>query len=242
MGLYKLVRSKGYKNFMAKLYGIGAAVVILGALFKILHLPGANVMLMAGMCTESIIFLFSAFEPLHVEYNWALVYPELAIGTEEETEKKSRKEKKQLAQGTPTQQLDRMLEEAKIGPELIESLANGMRNLGDNAKKISGVVDAAAVTDSYVSNLTKAGESVRNLSLQYEKTTAALVGQESTYNNISDNYKLMEKSVAAYADTLNASLENTLKYKAEVDKLTKKVEQISGIYGNMLAAMGGNNK
>ena len=78
--LNNLVRTKGWKNFMAKLYGWGASVVILGALFKILHLPGANIMLMLGMCTESIIFFFSAFEPTHVEFNWALVYPELATG------------------------------------------------------------------------------------------------------------------------------------------------------------------
>ena len=135
MGLYNLVRSKGYKNFMAKLYGIGAAVVILGALFKILHLQGANIMLIAGMGTEAIIFIFSAFEPLHVEYNWALVYPELAIGNEEELKPVTKKAKKEAPTGTVTQQLDKMLEEAKIGPELIESLATGMRNLSENAKK-----------------------------------------------------------------------------------------------------------
>ena len=71
--LDNLVRSKGYKNFMAKLYGIGAAVVILGAMFKIMHWPGADLMIVVGMSTEAIIFLFSAIEPLHVEYDWSLV-------------------------------------------------------------------------------------------------------------------------------------------------------------------------
>src|SRR5574344_892573 len=137
MGLDKLVRSKGYKNFMAKLYGIGAAFVILGALFKILHLPGANYMLMAGMGTESIIFFFSAFEPLHVEYNWALVYPELAMGSDDEGKSKEKKK-----QGTLSQQLDNALLEAKIGPELLDSLAIGMKNLSENAKQLSGMSDA----------------------------------------------------------------------------------------------------
>ena len=91
----RLVRTNGYKNFMAKLYGWGAAVVICGALFKILHWPGANIMLMVGMFTETIIFFFSAFEPLHVEYNWALVYPELAIA--EEPAEPTKREKKKLA-------------------------------------------------------------------------------------------------------------------------------------------------
>ena len=112
MGLYKFVRSKGYKNFMTKLYGWGASIVILGALFKIQHYPGAGLMLMLGMGTEAIIFFFSAFEPLHVEYNWALVYPELALGEDEEASKEGKKaDKKKALTGTPTQQLDQMLTE-----------------------------------------------------------------------------------------------------------------------------------
>ena len=146
MGLYKFVRSKGYKNFMTKLYGWGASLVILGALFKIQHYPGAGVMLMLGMCTEAIIFFFSAFEPLHVDYNWALVYPELALGEDEEVGNEGKKaDKKKALAGTPTQQLDQMLTEAKIGPELIESLASGMRNLSDNAHKLAGAADATAL-------------------------------------------------------------------------------------------------
>lgn len=239
MGLYNLVRSKGYKNFMAKLYGIGAAVVILGALFKILHLPGANIMLIAGMGTEAIIFVFSAFEPLHVEYNWALVYPELAIGNEEELKPVTKKAKKEAPTGTVTQQLDKMLEEAKIGPELIESLATGMRNLSENAKKISGTADAAAATDGYIANLTKAGEKAKDLSIQYEKTTNALMSQQQTSDVIASSTKQMEQTVKAYAESLNASLQNTMKYQEEVNKLTQSVQKISSIYGNMLAAMSG---
>lgn len=239
MGLYNLVRSKGYKNFMAKLYGIGAAVVILGALFKILHLQGANFMLIAGMGTEAIIFIFSAFEPLHVEYNWALVYPELAIGNEEELKPVTKKTKKEAPTGTVTQQLDKMLEEAKIGPELIESLATGMRNLSENAKKISGTADAAAATDGYIANLTKAGEKAKDLSVQYEKTTNALMSQQQTSDVIASSTKQMEQTVKAYAESLNASLQNTMKYQEEVNKLTQSVQKISSIYGNMLAAMSG---
>ena len=173
----RLVRSNGYKKFMAKLYGWGAAVVIFGALFKILHLPGANIMLILGMGTEVLIFFFSAFEPLHVEYNWALVYPELAIANEEETVEPTKRERKKIAAAkgdSTTQQLDKMLEEAKIGPELIESLASGMRNLGENAKKLAGVSDAAVATDAFVGNMTKAAESVRNLSLKYDKVAASI--------------------------------------------------------------------
>jgi gliding motility-associated protein GldL len=78
MNITEIVQSSGWKNFMAKLYGFGAAVVIIGALFKIQHWPGASYMITAGLGTEAIIFFFSAFEPLHEELDWTLVYPELA--------------------------------------------------------------------------------------------------------------------------------------------------------------------
>ncbi|MBO4655262.1 MAG: gliding motility protein GldL [Bacteroidales bacterium] len=233
MGLDKLVRSKGYKNFMAKLYGWGASVVILGALFKIMHFPGAGPMLIAGMGTEALIFFMSAFEPLHVEYNWALVYPELAVGDEmpEETTGKS---KKQLPSGTPTQQLDKMLSEAKIGPELIESLATGMRNLSDNAKKLSGVSDAATVTDNYVGNLTKASEAVRNLSVEYEKTANSL--QKDA--NISGSYLTNVQKAATAVANLTNIYENTTKslqgdtgaYNEQLKKLNQNLSSINSMY------------
>ena len=242
----QLVRSKGYKNFMAKLYGWGAAVVILGALFKILHWPGANIMLMAGMFTESVIFFFSAFEPLHVEYNWALVYPELATGSDieiEEGEKKSRREKKQQVKTdtlTPTQALDKMLEEAKIGPELMESLASGMRNLSDNAHKLAGVSDAVVSTDNYTSNLQKASESVRNLTLKYDKVAQNLEvdgGVSSAYNeSVKRATAAVTQLATAYEQTAQ-SLAKTDSFKAELDKLTTNISKLSNVYGNMLAAM-----
>ena len=242
----QLVRSKGYKNFMAKLYGWGAAVVIMGALFKILHLPGANAMLIAGMTVESVIFFFSAFEPLHVEYNWALVYPELATGTDielEENEKKSRREKKQQVKSdsiTPTQALDKMLEEAKIGPELMESLASGMRNLSDNAHKLAGVSDAVVSTDNYTASLQKASESVRNLTLQYDKVAASLQTDGGVTNAYLESVKKATSAVSQLAiayDQTAKSMEQAGSFKAEMDKLTANISKLSSVYGNMLAAM-----
>ena len=70
--------SKSWKKFMAKVYGIGGAVVIVGALFKLMHYPGAEIMLILGLGTEALIFFFSAFEPIHEDPDWTIVYPELA--------------------------------------------------------------------------------------------------------------------------------------------------------------------
>lgn len=234
MGLYKFVRSKGYKNFMTKLYGWGASLVILGALFKIQHYPGAGVMLMLGMCTEATIFFFSAFEPLHIEYNWALVYPELALGEDEEEEKGKKGDKKKALTGTPTQQLDQMLTQAKIGPELIESLADGMRNLSDNAHKLAGAADATVATDGYVNNLTKAAESVRNLTLQYDKASKSL----DTDSNISAQYlENVQKAANAvgnlaniYEQTTKALKSDTGSYNEQLNKLNQNLSSINTLY------------
>ena len=167
MGLYALVRTRQYRNFMAKLYGWGASVVILGALFKINHYMGADYMLIAGLCTESIIFFFSAFEPPHVDPDWSLVYPQLAgldhpgpgePGTED----------------SGVQELDKMLEKAKIGPELIESLGAGLRSLTDTTSKLSDVSNAVVANDKFVSTMKTATDSVSVLNESYKKTAKTL--------------------------------------------------------------------
>ncbi len=229
MGLYNLVRSKGYKQFMAKLYGWGASVVILGALFKINHYPGADIMLIIGLGCEAAIFFFSAFEPMHVEYDWSLVYPELAGMEDRDTTTKGKK--------SLTQELDKMLEEAKIGPELINSLSDGMRNLGENAKKLSGVADAAVATDGYVSNLNVASGSVKNLSEAYNKTAVALEKDVATTNEFSGNIKAAAASAnnltSAYssiAESLQKDANATEMYVNSIKKATESAHSLADKY------------
>ena len=115
--------SKGWKKFMAKLYGIGAAIVIMGALFKIMHWPFAGPMLVVGLSTEAVIFLFSAFEPIHEDPNWELVYPELALGHSDDLDHDNFLLEQVAVDGNGiTDQLDKMLEEAKIDGEFLNVL------------------------------------------------------------------------------------------------------------------------
>ncbi len=167
--------SKAWKNFMAKLYGIGAAVVIIGALFKIQHWPGANAMLIVGLGTEAFIFFFSAFEPPHEDPDWSLVYPELAHGHGgDDEDEEDELPTLTLDDDRPvTEQLDDMLEQAKIGPELIRSLGDGMRSLGEQASKLSEVSDAAVVTNEYVDSIKSATTRVGTLSESYETASHA---------------------------------------------------------------------
>ena len=276
--LDNLVRSKGYKNFMAKLYGWGAAVVIFGALFKINHWPGGTFMLIIGMCTETIIFFLSAFEPPHVEFDWTLVYPQLA--GMEDTENLSKitpdgvDELVSIPEDTDplTARLDKMLEEANITPELIERLGSGMNNLAESAQAMNGMAQAAASTDKFVntldgaaeavSNLRQATEAVNTLTTIYQETAQALTSGDASY---ADEMKKLASSLASVnamyemqLQTSTSQLEATkevetriqnmmanfadsaegvLKYKDQVDALTRKVAELNNVYGNMLAAM-----
>ncbi len=210
------VNGKRFKNFMTKLYGLGAAVVIMGALFKILHLPFADFMLIIGLTTEAVIFAISAFEAPIKDYDWSLVYPEFDSN---ESGKSGRK-------GTLTQEMDRMMEEAKIGPELLSSLGDGMRRLSDTAASLNSAVDAAGATAAYSDQLNSAAKNMEALNALYA------VQLENTTNQVEVQNSLMEKLGSSMASSENLS--------DEVTKLANNLGQLNGVYGNMLAAMGGN--
>ena len=213
------VNSKRFKNFMAKLYGWGAAVVILGAMFKILHLPGADIMLVVGLTTEAVIFFFSAFEKPSEEIDWTLVYPELA-GMSDEDEAYNNANQKGLS---ATQELDRMLEDAKIDGELIESLGSGLRRFGDAANKLTETSEAAAATGAYNEQLSLASKNMESLNALYA------VQLESSANHMEAQNTLMEK--------LSSSLDDSDRLSTEVSSLVGNMSQLNGVYGGMLSAM-----
>lgn len=226
--------SKGWKKFMAKLYGWGAAVVIVGALFKIQHWPGAGPMLIAGLGTEAFIFFMSAFEPIHEDPNWELVYPELALGHSDDLDHDAIPAKSGRGGhgGTGiTEQLDKMLEEAKIDGALLERLGDGMRSLGDNAAQLKSVSSAAAATDSYVSSLQAASDKVANLSDAYERASVAISGMTSTQGegqSFGEQMQKVSKNLAALNNVYelqlkgsSAHLEATEKFQAQVSDMMK---------------------
>ncbi len=179
------------------MYGWGASVVIIGALFKIEHYPGAGPMLMIGLGTEAIIFFFSAFEPPHVEPDWSLVYPELAgMYHDAEAEAEESEHKKSM-----TEELDKMLEEAKIGPELIASLGKGLTKLNETTSKLSDVSEASAASDEFVQNIKSASKSAGELTNSYNKTSEALTKDISSTEGYANSIKAVSQSANELANT-----------------------------------------
>ncbi len=208
------ILSKKAMNFA---YGMGAAVVIVGALFKIIHFEigplTGNVMLTIGLVTEAVIFALSAFEPVDNEIDWSLVYPELAGG---EAKPKSKKEDPAEAQGLLSQKLDNMLKEAKIDGELMASLGNSIKNFEGAAKSISPTVDAMAGQKKYAEEMGKAATQMEAL------------------NGL---YQIQLQSAERNAQINNEVAENNLKLKDQMQSLTSNLSTLNNVYGGMLSAM-----
>ncbi|MBP7496422.1 MAG: gliding motility protein GldL [Bacteroidales bacterium] len=229
MGLSSIVKSKGYKQFMSKVYGWGASVVILGALFKIQHYPGAGIMLICGLSVEAIIFFFSAFEPPHVEPDWSLVYPELAGMYHDDKDLQNMgllpngtKDKK-----TVTEELDNMLEKAKIGPELIESLGAGLRKLSENTTKLSDVSNASVATEEYVNNIKNAAKSAGDLTRSYVKTAEVLSEDVNASQELAKILKNTSKSASELSDSYTKAATNLKSELNANDEYVKSVKAAS---------------
>jgi gliding motility-associated protein GldL len=199
-------------------YGMGAAVVIIGALFKIAHFEfgpiTGTLMLTIGLVTEALIFALSAFETPPAELDWSLVYPELAGG--EAKAKKVKVEDPKEAQGLLSQKLDQMLKEAKIDGELMSSLGNSIKNFEGAAKSISPTVDAMAGQKKYAEEMGKAASQMEAL------------------NGL---YQAQLQSAERNAQINNEVAENNLKLKDQMQSLTSNLSTLNNVYGGMLSAM-----
>lgn len=252
-------KAKFYNNIMPKVYGIGAAVVILGAMFKILDWQFANIMIGVGLTTEAIIFFLSSFEPRQEEMDWSKIYPELGDGSA----KKSKGD-------DVSAKLDDMLSKAKIGPELIESLGKGMQNLAVSAEKMGNLSDAAVATNEYATNVKSAAKTLVDMNASYSKTAAALTEMSAASQDakayhtqvvtvtknlsaLNSVYEMELQDANSHVKTLNKFYSNmtaamqglseagkeTEAFKTELAKLNQNVSSLNKIYGGMLSAMKG---
>lgn len=201
------------KKLMNFLYGMGAAVVIVGALFKLMHWPGAGPMLIVGLLTEAFIFGLSAFEAPEKDLDWSLVYPELAGG---EASPKGKKENPADAQGLLSQKLDNMLKEAKIDGALMESLGTSIKNFEGAAKGIAPTVDAIASQKKYAEEMTSAASSMEAL------------------NSL---YKVQLESASRNAEANKEIADNAAKLKEQMQSMTSNIASLNAVYGGMLSAM-----
>ncbi len=205
------------KRVMNMAYGLGAAVVIIGALMKIIHkdlgpLTG-SMLLTIGLVTEALIFALSAFDAPDEELDWTKAYPELAGG---KATAKVKKETEGTPEGVLTKKLDSLLKEAKIDGALVSSLGDSIRNLNSTASEMGGSAGA---------------------SQKYSEEMAKAAAQMESINSL---YKAQLESAGRQADINQESIENATKLKEQMQSLASNLSSLNGVYGGMLSAMNKN--
>ncbi|MEM6722079.1 MAG: gliding motility protein GldL [Bacteroidota bacterium] len=197
-------------------YGLGAAIVIVGALFKIQHWPYGSEILTIGMIVEALVFTYSAFERQSDELDWSLVYPELSGGS---AKAKAKKEEATDAEGLLSKKLDGLLKDARIDSELMSSLGDSIRNFEGAAKSISPTVDAIASTKKYSEEMSLAAAQMESL------------------NSL---YKVQMESANRQAAINEEAATNAAKLQEQMQSLASNLSSLNGVYGGMLSAMSKN--
>ncbi|WP_460610961.1 type IX secretion system motor protein PorL/GldL [Hymenobacter terrigena] len=251
---------------MPKIYGLGAAVVIVGALFKIEHWAGADTMLIVGLGTEALIFALSAFQPQAHEPDWSLVYPELNDGYDPSTSSRQvggANDAKGL-----TMKLDDMLKNANVTPEALTSLGQGLNRLSTTTSQMSQLGEAANVTDEYTKKVRSAADSLDKINVAYGNTVEAISAMSNATSdakeyhmqvqNVTKNLGALNavyemelqdanthlKSMNQFYGTLSKAMDNmtqagkdTEQFQKQVSDLTSNLTSLNRVYGNMLNAM-----
>lgn len=210
-----MAHSRAYKKRMNFVYGMGAAIVIIGALFKIQHLSygflTGGFMLTIGLVVEAGVFAISAFDAPEEDLDWSKVYPELADGLSSEDD-----EKKLGASGLLAQKLDNLLSEAKIDAGLMESLGTSMKNFQGAAEGLSSASETISATNKYNEQMSMASAQMESL------------------NGL---YKIQVDNTNYQAELNAAVVENTEKLKEQMESLAQNLSSLNGVYGGMLSAM-----
>ena len=215
-----MAQSKKVKKIFNMAYGLGASVVIIGALFKLTHfhigfLTG-SVMLSIGLVTEALIFAISAFEPVDDDLDWSLVYPELSAGSLRDEDRSQAV----ASQSLLSQKLDNMLKDAKLDANLMSSLSESIQNFKGVAENIAPAIDSIAATNEYSEQLSKAATQMESL------------------NSL---YKVQLESSSRQAEINEQVTVNAEKLKEQMESLATSLSSLNGVYGGMLSAMSNKN-
>ncbi len=211
MSIGELLKTKRWKTFMGYVYGWGAAVVMIGALFKLEHWKFSGVFLATGLITEAFIFFLSAFEPPLEIPDWSKVYPELSEDYELDNFEESGKKKKNG--------FNDLFGSGELTPELIDKVGKGLTNLSNTANGISDITSATLATDLYVRNLSSASESMGNLA---EINNKANISINSSVSSLIESYsstarKISESGIEAI-EKMNKSGESFSSILSETSK------------------------
>ncbi|MDA0356111.1 MAG: gliding motility protein GldL [Bacteroidetes bacterium] len=203
--------AKGKRTATNMVYGFGAAIVILGALFKIQHWPFGSEILTLGMVVEALVFGYSALERQQADLDWSLVYPQLKGGKANTVEGSSAD-----AEGVLSKKMDALLKEAKIDAALVTSLGDSLRNFESAAKELNPTKESMAASKKYSEEMALAATQMEALNNLYKVQMESFNRQSEMTEQVSDNAGKLKEQMASLATNLSS---------------------LNGVYGGMLSAM-----
>ncbi len=243
INLTDVVQSSGCKNFMAKLYGWGASVVIIGALFKINHWKGGTFVITLGLVTEAFIFFFSAFEPMHEELDWTLVYPELAGLSDPDEIENFKESSRGIESGDRSvDRIEEILSQSGVDTDALSKLGEGFNKLNKTASNLVDLSKATIATQDFVNNLEGATSSISGLSESYTATGDSIKDSTSKLTsayfeaatNIVKSGDDIADSYRGIASTINDEQKNislgSKEHEAQIDKLNKSIAELNSVY------------
>jgi gliding motility-associated protein GldL len=229
--------SRKYKLFTKYLSGFGASIVIVGALFKIMHWPGCDVMLIIGLLTEAGIFAFIALEPMHDELDWTRVFPELGVSENDDDNRLLPILKKGSGGGGAAEELASQLDKAGIDQQLLTRLKDGMSNLAENAKSLGAVSTAAGATDSYVKSLEEASNSLNSLTAQYAESAKSIAGiANEGQGNFGDEMQKLGQNLAALNNVYELQLKSSNDYLESLSQMNNLQDSIKNIMNDLASS------
>ena len=232
--IYFFFETEKGKNIQNKLNGFGAAIVVIGALFKILHLPGGSAVIGGGLITEALLFVIGAFEPVHMPVDWTRVYPQLADHPdlesaavdftpekiEDSADNKEVIKSDSNAMGI-VERIDEILSQANIDGELLSNFRESLYDFSMSTKKFAGAVDLVETQNDYSTQLNLASQKISELNSFYDK-----------------QIDLTEEQTNVSKEVLN-NMSGTLKHQTEVQNelsdLVSNISSLNNVYGGMLS-------
>ena len=238
-GFQKFLKSKKYKTFMAYLYGWGASVVMIGAYFKLTHIPGADLMLAIGLGVEAIIFFMSAFEPVHMEYEWDNVFVELEEDWDgvQKTQFATSGSVKNVAAPTDVEEamLSKMFEKMNVNEDTFKKLGRGIDKLAENAGQMADISNAMAATTNYATAMDRATKSIADFSNAYVQTNQKLSDSLGKLDFSALDANTIRK-VANSMQSLNSIYELQLQGAEQTSAASKKLTETMNKYMDNLNA------
>lgn len=221
------------QRIVGMVYSVGAAVVIVGALFKILHWPGASYMLMAGMFTEALLFTIGVFDKPHPVFHWHNVFPQLVEeeGTEPnfyaEISKAARPNLAALTGSVAPATANASAAEKTNVPALtdkdLEALKGGINDLAKTASQLSELGKIATTTTKLGEKMEAASEAAE----QFATSQAGLISATANLGNAANN---LGNAYATVATDMQTVVANTKTYGQNVEVAGQKLASLNSIY------------